>query len=296
MMLVSTGLWALHDALGKTLAGTYGVFEILFLRSTVALALVTVFLLAAGGSKGFRTERLGLNVVRGILGCISFGLFLAALPMQPLVNSFAIMAGAPVIITVLSVPLLREPVGLRRWLAVLGGFVAILFMLQPGGGMVPLAVALIIASNVFYGFGVIIWRVVSRTDTAGAMTFYTLLTFVAVTAAALPFDWITPGAADWWAFLAVGVVAAAGLYTMTLAFSVAAPSLVAPFEYSGIPWAAMVGWIMWGEVPTWIVIGGSAGLIICGLYMLNRERVAARRTRPVAAHVFGHDGSAGGVP
>ena len=115
MMLVSTGLWALHDALGKTLAGTYGVFEILFLRSTVALALVTVFLLAAGGSKGFRTERLGLNVVRGILGCISFGLFLAALPMQPLVNSFAIMAGAPVIITVLSVPLLREPVGLRRW-------------------------------------------------------------------------------------------------------------------------------------------------------------------------------------
>jgi drug/metabolite transporter (DMT)-like permease len=293
MILFSIALWALHDALGKLLSETFGTIEILFLRSAVALVMVTAFLLILRGIGGFRTRRPGLNILRGLLGCGSFGLFIMALPLQPLVNTFAVAASAPLIITVLSVPLLREPVGPRRWVAVIGGFVVILFMLQPGSGVDPLATGLLLASNLFFGLGVILSRVVSRVDDPASMTFYTLLTFVAFGAALAPFDWVTPSVADWWSFIAIGVIAGVALYTMTIAFAVAAPSLVAPYEYSGIAWAALLGWIIWGDVPSWIVIIGSLGLVLCGLYLLHRERLAARRVHPVAANVFGHDSPAG---
>ncbi len=293
MILFSIALWALHDALGKLLSETFGTIEILFLRSAVALVMVTAFLLILRGIGGFRTRRPGLNILRGLLGCGSFGLFIMALPLQPLVNTFAVAASAPLIITVLSVPLLREPVGPRRWVAVIGGFVVILFMLQPGSGGDPLATGLVLASNLFYGLGVLLSRVVSRVDDPASMTFYTLLTFVAFGAALAPFDWVTPSVADWWSFIAIGVIAGVALYTMTIAFAVAAPSLVAPYEYSGIAWAALLGWIIWGDVPSWIVIIGSLGLVLCGLYLLHRERLAARRVHPVAANVFGHDSPAG---
>ncbi len=289
MILISIALWTLHDALGKLLSETFGTIEILFLRSAVALVMVTAFLLIMRGIAGFRTRRLGLNLLRGLLGCGSFGLFIMALPLQPLVNTFAVAASAPLIITVLSVPLLHEPVGPRRWVAVIGGFVVILFMLQPGSGVDAMATGLLLASNLFFGLGIILSRVVSRVDDPAAMTFYTLLTFVVFGAVLVPFDWVTPSAADWWSFIAIGVIAGVALYTMTIAFAVAAPALVAPYEYSSIAWAALLGWIIWGDVPTWIVIIGSLGLVLCGLYLLHRERLAARRVHPVAADVFGHD-------
>ncbi len=293
MILVSGALWALHDALSKLLADDFGTIEILFLRSAFALIMVTVFMLAMRGIKSFRTQRLRLNLLRGLLGCGSFGIFVMALPMQPLVNSFAVAASAPLIITIMSVPLLGEPVGVRRWVTVIGGFAVILFMLQPGGGVDPLATVLLIVSNIFFGLGAILSRVVSRVDDPAPMTFYALLTFTLFGALFAPLDWVTPAPADWGTFIAIGVIAGVAAYTMTIGFSVAAPSLVAPFEYTSIAWAALIGWIIWDHIPTAIVTTGSFGLVMCGLYLLHRERIAARRKHPVAADVFGHDGPAG---
>ncbi|MEE2981406.1 MAG: DMT family transporter [Pseudomonadota bacterium] len=292
MILFSGALWALHDAMSKVLADSFGTIEILFLRSAAALVMVTVFLLMMRGFKGFCTRRPWLNLLRGLLGCGSFGLFVMALPLQPLVNTFAVAASAPLIITILSVPLLREPVGVRRWVTVVGGFLVILFMLQPGSGVDPLATALLLTSNVFFGLGAILSRLISRLDDPAPMTFYNLLVFTLFGALLVPFDWVTPTASDWGMFIAVGVVAGVALYTMTIAFAVAAPSLVAPFEYTSIAWAALIGWIIWDDIPTVIVTVGSLGLVLCGLYLLHRERVAARRAHPVAADVFGHDGPA----
>jgi drug/metabolite transporter (DMT)-like permease len=293
MILISGALWAMHDALSKLLADDFGTIEILFLRSAFALVMVTVFMLIMRGIKSFRTRRLGLNLVRGLLGCGSFGLFVMALPLQPLINSFAVAASAPLIITIMSVPLLGEPVGVRRWVTVIGGFAVILFMLQPGGGVDPLATVLLITSNIFFGFSAILSRVVARVDDPAPMTFYTLLTFTIFGAVFVPFDWVTPAPADWGTFIAIGIIAGVAVYTMTIGFSVAAPSLVAPFEYTSIAWAALIGWIIWDHIPTAIVTTGSFGLVMCGLYLLHRERIAARRKHPVAADVFGHDGPAG---
>ena len=290
MMLAAVGLWALHDALAKDLAETYGVAQIMVLRSIVAVALVAGVLIATSGATQFRTGRLGLNILRGVLGCVAIGLFTAALPRQPLVSTFAIISAGPLFITVLSIPLLREPVGLRRWLATLVGFAAVLFMLQPGSDVDPIAGAMLIVSNFFFALTMILSRIVGRTDSAGTMTFYTLLTFIVVNGAIAPFHWTMPGDGEWWVFIAIGVLAAAALYAMTAAFTVGAPSLVAPFEYTGIAWAALFGWLFWGEVPSGVVTVGASALVLCGLYLLHRERIANRRTRPVAADVFSHEG------
>jgi drug/metabolite transporter (DMT)-like permease len=290
MMLVAVGLWALHDALAKNLAETYGVAQILVLRSIVSVTLVGGVLIATSGTTQFRTGRPGLNLLRGVLSCVAIGLFTAALPRQPLVSTFAIIASGPLFITILSIPLLREPVGLRRWLATLAGFAAVLFMLQPGSDVDPTAGAMLIVCNVFFAFTMILSRIVGRTDSAGTMTLYTLLTFVVVNGAIAPFDWTVPGDGEWWVFVAIGVIAAAALYAMTAAFTVGAPSLVAPFEYTGIAWAALFGWLFWGEVPSTIVTIGAFALVLCGLYLLHRERIANRRSRPIAADVFSHEG------
>ena len=292
MMLLAVGLWAFHDALSKNLAETFNVTQILLLRSIVAVVLVGGFLVATGGLAPLRTGRLGLNVLRGVLGCAAIGLFMAALPRQPLVSTFAIIAAAPIFITLLSIPILHEPVGLRRWLTAIAGFAAILFMLQPGGDVDPVAALMLLGSNVLYAASMILSRIAGRTDGAGTMTFYTLLTFVVVNGVMAPFFWTAPGDGDWWIFVAIGVLAAAALYAMTTAFRVGAPSLVAPFEYTGIAWAALFGWLFWGEVPSTAVTIGAGALVVCGLYLLHRERIAARRARPVAADVFSNDGPA----
>ena len=90
------------------------------------------------------------------------------------------------------------------------------------------------------------------------------------------------------------MIAAGALYAMTTAFTVGAPSLVAPFEYTGIAWAALFGWLFWGEVPSGIVTAGASALVLCGIYLLHRERIANRRARPVAADVFSHEGPSDG--
>ena len=294
MMLAAVGLWALHDAIAKDLAVTYGVAQILVLRSIVAATLVGGVLLATSGTSQFRTGRPGLSILRGVLGCFAIGLFTAALPRQPLVTTFAIVAAGPLFITILSIPLLGEPVGLRRWLATLAGFAAVLFMLQPDSDVDLTAAAMLISSNVIFALTMILSRIVGRTDGAGTMTLSTLLIFIVVSGAVAPFNWTAPGDGGWWIFGAIGVIAAAALYAMTTAFKVGAPSLVAPFEYTGIAWAGLFGWLFWGEVPNTIVTIGATALVLCGLYLLHRERIANRRTRPVAADVFSHEGPSDG--
>ena len=111
MMLMAVGLWALHDALAKNLAETYGVAQIIVLRSIVAVVLVGGFLIASSGTTQLRTGRLGLNLLRGVLGCVAIGLFTAALPRQPLVSTFPLIPAGPLFTTVPSIPPLPDTVG-----------------------------------------------------------------------------------------------------------------------------------------------------------------------------------------
>jgi len=206
-------------------------------------------------------------------------LFLAALPLMPLTDIFAIVMSAPLLITALSAPLLKEPVGFRRWMAVLVGFSAVLVMVRPGGDIDPLAALLVMGSVITYAFAMILTRRLGSTESAGAMTFFSALVFLAVGLIAAPFSWTQPTLIGLLLMAATGLLAGSAQYCLTEAFRIAPPSVIAPFEYTSLLWAMLFGFLVWGDVPTLLVLVSAAVVIASGIYVLHDEKVTRRRNR-----------------
>lgn len=279
LMVAASALWTLHDAVSKLLTEHYSVFQILFVRSLFAFLPLLALAWRAGGIGTLRTRRPAANLGRGIIGVTSFTLFLFALPLMPLANVFAIGMSAPLFIAALSGPLLGERVGGRQWAAVLVGFAAVLVMLRPGGDMVPLAVVLVLGSNLCYALGMTLTRTLGRSESAATMTLFGCAVFLAVGAAVSPFVWITPTLVDFALMAFIGLIAGLAQYCMTQAFRIAPPAAVTPFEYTCMVWAVVLGLAIWGDVPGWSVLAGAAVIVLSGLYIL-RTQAPARRAAP----------------
>jgi drug/metabolite transporter (DMT)-like permease len=272
LMVVASALWTLHDAISKDLTQHYSVFQILFVRSVFAFIPLLFFIWRDGGFATVATRRPLANLGRGLVGVTSFSLFLFALPLMPLANVFAIGMSSPLIITALSGPLLGERVSGRQWAAVLVGFAAVLVMLRPGGDMVPLAVALVLASNLCYALGMTLTRTLGRTESAATMTLFGSLVFLTVGATVTPFVWVTPALFDFGLMAFIGLIAGLAQYSMTQAFRIAPPATVTPFEYTCMVWAVLLGLAIWGDVPSWSVLGGATVIVLSGLYIVRTNR------------------------
>jgi drug/metabolite transporter (DMT)-like permease len=277
MMVAAAAVWALHDAASKWLAESYPVFQILLTRSVFGLLPILLIAHRTGGLGKLRSRRTAALLGRGSMGAASFILFLLALPMMPFADIFAVTMSAPLVITALSSFILREPVGWRRWSAVLVGFAAVLVIVQPEGGIVPEAAALLLASVLFYAVAMLATRRLGRTESAATMSFYSGLVFLLVGAAVAPFVWGPPPLADFALMAGTGLLAGLAQYCMTQAFRVAPPATVAPFEYTTMVWALILGYLVWGDFPSWMVLGGAVVIIASGLYVLHREAAQARR-------------------
>jgi drug/metabolite transporter (DMT)-like permease len=206
-------------------------------------------------------------------------LFLAALPLMPLTDIFAIVMSAPLLISALSALVLKERVTFRRWVAILIGFSAVLVMVRPGGDVVSPGALLVVGAVVVYSFLMILTRRLGSTESAGAMTFYSALVFLAVGLIAAPFSWIWPTPIGMLLMAATGLLAGSAQYCLTEAFRIAPPSLVAPFEYTSLLWAMLFGFLVWGDVPTALVLVSAAVVIISGIYVLHDEKMSQRRNR-----------------
>lgn len=280
MMIAAAAVWALHDASSKWLAATYPVFQILLTRSIFSLLPILLIAHRTGGLRTLRSRRVPALLGRATLGGGSFILFLMALPMMPLADIFAVTMSAPLVITALSSLILREPVGWRRWSAVLVGFAAVVAIIQPEGGIVPEAAALLLGSVLLYAFAMLATRRLGRTESAATMSFYSGLVFLSVGAVTAPFVWQPIPLGDFALMAVTGLLAGLAQYCMTQAFRVASPAIVAPFEYTTMVWAVILGFVVWGDFPTWIVLGGSVVIVLSGLYVLRREAIQARPSAP----------------
>jgi drug/metabolite transporter (DMT)-like permease len=277
MMVTACGVWALHDAASKWLASDYAVFQILVMRSLFAFVPILLLAHHQGGLRTLRSRRVPELLGRGALGVTSFTLFLVALPMMPFADVYAIVMAGPLVITALSSLILREHVGWRRWSAVGVGFAAVVVMVQPQGGIVPEAAALLMGSVLFYALAMMATRRLGRSERATTMSFYSGLLFLAVGLVTAPFVWVPPGAGDLALMAGTGVLAGLAQYCMTEAFRVAPPATVSPFEYTTMVWAVVLGFLIWDELPTWIVLGSSVVIVLSGLYVLHRESLRMRR-------------------
>ena len=271
-------LFAAMDTLIKFLTADYPVPQLMFVRSLVAFLLVGGYTLwRGGGIAAMRTRRPWGHVWRAFAGLISMGCFFYAFRELPLADVYVLSFAGPLFITALSAPLLGEPVGWRRWAAVVIGFGGVVVMAQPSAGapLVPVLVGLCAA--LFYALAALAVRGLSRTETSASIVLYLLLTTTVVSGALTVPVWTAPTAYALGLMALVGVLGAGAQVLLTQAFRRAPPAVVAPFEYTGMVWASLFGWMVFGDLPTAPVLLGAMVIIGSGLYILHRETTVARR-------------------
>jgi drug/metabolite transporter (DMT)-like permease len=207
--------------------------------------------------------------------------------MMPLADAVAIQFASPLFLTVLSIFLLGEQVGLHRWSAVLVGFAGVLFMVQPGPGMLQSGAVFALANAVITASVTIAMRRMSLTESSTALVAYQGLFTVLLGACLLPFGWVTPHS---WAPVALvvgaGILSGIGQFCWTQAFRFAPAAVAAPFSYMSMIWALGLGFVLWGDVPTVTLLAGGVVVAGSGLYILYRETVR-RRAAGSAAPVQG---------
>lgn len=281
LMLASVMLFSLMDAGLKTLSAHYPAFQVAALRGLASLPLVLVWALATAGPRALVQVRWSLHLLRGVLGITMMASFVYALRSLPLSTAYSIFFVAPLLITALSVPILGERVGPRRWVAIAVGLLGVLVVLRPtGAGMLTLAGGAVLLAALGYAVSAITVRVLARTDSTQAITFW-LLALMALGAGVLAMPgWVSLHGEHVWIVAAIGIAGALGQYTITEAFRVGEASLIAPLEYTALVWGVGLDLLLWKVLPDGLTWAGAAIIVASGLYLLRRERVHAEAEHP----------------
>lgn len=275
-------MFTVSSTMVKGLGAGFPVSEIVFFRCLLAFLPLYVAIHRTGGWQVLQTKRPGAHVFRVVVG--GFALFIGfyALTLMPLANYFAFTYAAPLFATMLSIPILGEKVGVRRWTAVLVGFAGVLIMLQPGARSFDYATLVAIAAAFTYALAIVAVRNLARTDSSAATIFYFTLVGLILSACVLPFEWRTPTAREWALLIGIGLVSGFGQILMTDAYRLAPPSVIAPFDYTSMIWALILGYALFGDFPEPIVLVGAAVVIASGVYIIYRETVRGVQRPPLA--------------
>jgi drug/metabolite transporter (DMT)-like permease len=206
----------------------------------------------------------------------SAGFFVLALTFLPLPTAISIGFISPLMVTALSIPLLGERVGIRRWSAVIVGFLGVLLVIRPGMAGFHPAMLIPLLSSLCWATALILTRkmVGERTETT---FFYGSFVGFAIGTMTLPFIWVTPDLTELGLMLAMGLASALSHFTLIRAFVHAEAGLLAPFQYAQLVWATALGLLLWGDWPDGWAWLGTAIIVASGLYIWSRERKLARQ-------------------
>lgn len=268
----------ISDSLAKWLGGTYAPVQLLFLRGSLAVPIMLVLILALAGRPALRTRYPGLHLFRGFLNVVSASFFYYGLTQLPLAENTAIAFSAPLFVTLLSVLYLKEQVDGRRWAAVIAGFAGVMIVVQPGGPAFQPAALFPLATAFGYAVMMVSARGIGREEGLLTTMFYIALAQVIVAGAVVAWFWQPINQEiHWLGLTGMAICSTAGLGLITQAFRIAPASVVAPFDYSGLLWAGIFGWLFWDEVPGWIACLGAALIAASGIYIAWRESRAGGR-------------------
>jgi len=279
-----------NDVAIKWMSADYPIHQLVFTRSLIAIPLTLAILQFEGGLRALRTRHPWLHACRGLLMAIANMTFFLGLAALPLADAMVLFFVAPLFITALSVPLLGEHVGWRRWLAVLLGMLGIIVMQRPGSSVFQWAALLPVVAAACYALTQMLTRRLGASDRAAPMALYLHLAFLSVSAAAglalgdgrfagtgdpsLEFllrAWQWPLQEHVVAMLVSGVCVGVGGYLLTQAYRLAQAGVVAPFEYTALPWGLLAGFLIWGDTPDTFSVLGMALIVGSGLFVWYRE-------------------------
>jgi len=273
-MLAGVFVLTIMDVAAKLLVeADYSPFQILAIRGWI---ITTCFIswMAARGQLGYlKTTRIHHYVIRGAIGFFAPFLFFSALGLLPLADTVVLFFAAPFIMTILSIPLLKETVGPYRWAAILIGFIGVVIVAQPSGGALQTGTLYAIGGCLAYSLVMIMTRWMSATEPPVRMVFYFNAGTAIIGTCALPFVWKPMAMEHIVILVAMAAVAMLGHILMTTAFSKAPIGAIVPFEYTALVWSTLFGFVIWGDFPANHVWLGAGIIVVSGIYMVHRERV-----------------------
>ena len=271
LLVVATVLFSVSDTMAKYLTRSLPVTEIVWLRY-VAFVALAVWLDMRSGPGRFHVRRPVLQVLRGLGLVGSAILFMQALRIMPIAETSAISYISPALITILSVPVLGEVVGLRRWAAVIVGLLGVLMVVRPGTAAFQPAALLPVMSALCWAIASVLTRKMSIAERATTTLLWSAVIGLAVLSMMLPrvAVWLRPG--ELALGLLLGFIASTGQYLMVLAYRQAAASLLAPFSYMQLLWSTALGWLVFAAWPDGWALAGAAVIVGSGFCMAGRER------------------------
>jgi drug/metabolite transporter (DMT)-like permease len=280
-------VFSTQDAIIKSISGDYALTQAIVIRSVVSLPILAAMVHAESGLRGLISANFWGLSARGLILLLSYTAYYMAFPALPLAEAIALFFVSPIFVTLLAGPLLGERVSLRSWLAVAVGFAGVLFIVRPGGALFEPAALLGLLSAAAYALAMIFARKLGVSEPATVMAFYQngayLLGAILIAGfcAALGLTklghpsldflvrpWVTPTARDLLLMGACGVIAAIAMSLLTQAYRLAEANLVTVFEYTGMIWAPLWGFLFFAEIPRWTTIVGMALIVAAGLYSL----------------------------
>ena len=286
------------DTIIKWLSPRYPLHEITMFRACVALVFVLGIVQLEGGLKTLKTRRPMMHFVRGLLLVLANMFFFLGLSVMPLADVVALFFTAPLFICLLAKPVLGERVGLARWLAIGVGLLGVIVMVNPDSDTFKAASILPVLAALTYAIMQMVTRKLGMNDSAGTLTFYIQIAFILVSGLSwaiigdgkyntfsqptLEFllrAWVWPTNHDLFLLFICGSVVTAGAYLLSQSYRLAQASVVAPFEYTSLPFAIVVGFLIWGDLPGTKEIIGSILIVGSGLLVAYFEMSTNKRAR-----------------
>lgn len=270
LALLGSLCFAFQDTGVKWLVDDVAVVHILFLRNVFAIVLLCSASKALGNKLTLSSSQPRLLLFRSLVNVLSWYLFFTGLKYMAMAPAVALFFSFPMMLTALSIPLLGETVKLRRWLAILVGFIGVLFITQPGLSF-HWSSLLMLGAAFGWSLVAITTRKLGNSSNSSSILLHTLVTFCVVFF--IPQFWV-------WQELQISVYAIIGVIAffgviaqlcMVKAYSITSPSVVSSFEYSGLVWVGLLGYLVWGEIPNSSSLVGAGLIVISGLYIIKRE-------------------------
>jgi S-adenosylmethionine uptake transporter len=273
LYLVGIFFFALNDALGKWLVADYGVGQLMMLRN-IGAGFVLVPMIWRWRVTLFDFAQPWLQMLRIVSMAADTFCFYYATRTMPLADVMTFYMAAPLVITALSAPLLGEKVEPFRWIAVFIGFIGVLIALRPSPAVFSSSSPIALFGCAMYALGQTVTRRLRSTHWLPLVT-WQFAGAGLIGASTIPWAWTTPGGFDLGLMFLVGIVAMLCFICLTRALAMTPTAVLAPFQYTALLWAAIMGWIVWRDAPTAPIVLGNCIIIGSGLFALYRDRASA---------------------
>ena len=272
LMMLAMLLFEVMDAVVKWLVSAdLSAIQVIAVRGWIIVPLILLILTLRGELGGLKTGRPAAHLGRGMLGFLAPYSFFTSLKTLPLADATVVFFSAAFMLTAASAIVLKERVGIHRWSAVVIGFCGVVVAMNPRGDGDLTAYLMVLCAAAIYAFIFISGKQLSKQDSVISLVFSLHLGMSLSASLLLPWVWVPIGIEAMLGMVAVAVIALVSHFVFTLAFARADVSVLAPFEYTALVWATIIGYVVWQDFPSKEVWVGAVIIIACGLYVIHRE-------------------------